>query len=78
MNIKITNPQELIDFVNRKDVSVLDAEKIINKCFDVCIIDFSEGIIPELTKSDLINYINDFLEPLTDTEIKQGFKIYWY
>jgi hypothetical protein len=78
MKIKINNANELIEFINREDVSIPDAEKITNKCFDVDVIDFTEGKKTNCTKSDLIDRVHEYLKPLTHSEIKQGFKIYWH
>lgn len=76
MKIKINTADELIEFINRPDVSVLEAEKIIDKCFDVDVIDFSEGKT-NCTKEDLVNRVHEYMKPLTDAE-KQSFKIYWH
>lgn len=70
--IKINNVHELIDFVNRNDISIQDAESVIEKCFTVIKIDFSEGDREPPTKAELINRIHEYSKS-TDTEIK----IFW-
>lgn len=75
MKIEINSTADLIEFVNRPEVNILDAERIINKCFpSIIVIDFSEGnrILP--TKKELIERIIEYSQPLPDLEIK----IYWH
>lgn len=57
--MKINNVQELIDFVNRNDVSYFDAVRVVNTCFEIVEISFRE-YDPEIdSKENLIEKINN-------------------
>lgn len=60
MDIKINSKQELIDFVNREDVSKEDALKVAKKCFGVVSISFvnSDGEAT-FSKEDIIKQIQE-------------------
>jgi hypothetical protein len=61
MDIKINSKEELIDFVNRKNVTIEDALKVAEQCFGVVPIVFVNRENGELTysKKDIIDKIQD-------------------
>ena len=59
MEIQINSKEQLIDFINRNDVSINDALKVANKCFGVVPIVFiNEAGETTYTKADIIEKIN--------------------
>lgn len=60
MEVQINSIEELIDFVNRSDVSVNDALKVAKKCFEIVPIVFiNEAGETTYTKADIIEKINN-------------------
>ena len=60
MEIQINNIKELIDFVNRSDISINDALKATKKCFGIASIVFiDEAGESTYTKADIIEKINN-------------------
>ena len=59
MEIQINSKEQLIDFINRNDVSINDALKVAKECFGVVPIVFiNEARETTYTKADIIEKIN--------------------
>ena len=59
MEVQINSKEQLIDFINRNDVSINDALKVAKKCFRVVPIVFkNEAGETTYTKADIIEKIN--------------------
>jgi hypothetical protein len=56
--MQINNIEELIDFVNRKEVSYQNAEKVVNTCFSIVTVSFRDFDPEKDTKEALIKKIN--------------------
>ncbi len=61
MDIRINSKEDLIEFVNRPDVSIEDALKVAKKCFSKKTIVFINRETGEVTysKSDIIKKIKE-------------------
>ena len=60
MEVQIKSKEELIDFINRNDVSINDALKVAKKCFGIVPIVFiNEAGETTYTKADIIEKINN-------------------
>ena len=71
MTTIINNIEELIDFVNRSDVSFKDAELLTHRCFGIAVISFRDFDPVKDTKEKLIekikgSYQQDILIHWTD------------
>ncbi|WP_369753340.1 hypothetical protein AB3G34_02320 [Flavobacterium sp. WC2409] len=60
MEVQINSKEELIDFINRSDVSINDALKVAKQCFGVVPIVFkNEAGETTFSKADIIEKINN-------------------
>jgi hypothetical protein len=68
MDIQINTPDELLCFVNRKDVSTKNAIDVFGKCFKVKNIIFIDAITKEISidKNKAIEKIESFVNDVKD------------
>ncbi|HEY6143094.1 MAG TPA: hypothetical protein VIV55_06625 [Flavobacterium sp.] len=60
MKAQINSKEELIDFVNRNDVSIEDALKVAKRCFGTVAITFkNEAGETTFSKADIVKKIQD-------------------
>lgn len=74
--MQITNEIQLIDFINRKDVSYSDAEKLTNQCLNITQISFRDCKADIDTKENLIRKIKEVYQNDSSDTIN-GITIFW-